>query len=651
MKAALKHELRAYLHSSASYAVGGLFFLISAVYYSVDNIRGHSGDLSALYSAMGTLLIFIVPILTSRIIAEDRRSGLETLLFTSPTNISGIVAGKFFAVLILLVIIIALTLLFPLILLLFTPLHPLSLLGHYTGLALLGAAIASLGIFASALTESQVVAAIISFVSLLALLMMRPVSAALGGIGSKILAFVSPYSRFDEFGRGVFSLGGVIYFVGFAFLFLYLTAWLLTSRRNRGIKNGANWARLSAVSTLAIVLALNLLASLFPMKIDFSEGRRYSIGEATRSVLLELSSDITIYALFDDGKADRDYQEIRELLEAYKNAPGGHIFVEYRDPDVDTGIISALDPDGTIGLRKNNFYVTNGAKGKKLVYGDLFQMQFDGKTSAWFVTGSTAERVLTETIRGVAETRGDTVYLIADAPDAYNELQAVIQKTGYAASSLDLDRRGIPDNAISLLFLAPENDLTEPQLAELRGYLSRGGSIGAFVEYGDFPNWEALLVDYSIGLRNAEYKEQMLDVTESEVIPLAFFGLYLPSARALEVTGESTLTLAEADDGAPLAAAAKGGGKLFAAGSAEYLSDVVKERNPAVFVTNMYFTESVVNWLLTDSVDEVEIREYRTGELQIPGYKANFIGLLTVVIVPLAIFGRGFIVWRRRRYL
>ncbi|MDR0671467.1 MAG: ABC transporter permease, partial [Oscillospiraceae bacterium] len=187
MRAVLKHELRSYLHSPVSYAVTGLFLLISAVYYTLDNIRGHNGALGALYSAMGTLLIFIVPILTSRIIAEERRSGMETLLFTSPTGVASIVAGKFFAALTLFGVMIALTLVFPLVLLLFTGVYPLSLFGNYVGLLFLGASVTALGIFASALTESQVVAAIIGFVALLALLIMRPVASALGGTGAKIL--------------------------------------------------------------------------------------------------------------------------------------------------------------------------------------------------------------------------------------------------------------------------------------------------------------------------------------------------------------------------------------------------------------------------------------------------------------------------------
>jgi len=159
---------------------------------------------------------------------------MEVLLITSPAGVSGIVIGKFFAVCALLFLMIAFTTIFPLLLLLYTSLHPLSVIGYYIGLLLLGAAIAAFGIFASALTESQVVAAIISFVSLLVMLIMKPIAASFGGFIAKILNQISPFARFEELGRGVFSLNGVLYFMSFIFVFLFLTVCLLNRRRQNG---------------------------------------------------------------------------------------------------------------------------------------------------------------------------------------------------------------------------------------------------------------------------------------------------------------------------------------------------------------------------------------------------------------------------------
>ncbi|MDR1868361.1 MAG: Gldg family protein [Treponema sp.] len=578
MRALFKHELRAYLNSPAAYAVTGLFLAISAVYYTLDNLRGRNVDLSALYSTMGTLFLFIVPIMTSRIIAEEKRSGVQMLLLTAPIKIEGIVAGKFFAILTLITLMLALTLLFPLFLLLFTPLHPLSLIGNYAGLLLLGASICAFGLFASSLTENQVIAAIISFVTLLLLLIMRPIGAAMGGNAAKALAFISPFSRCDEIARGIFSLQSVLYFLSFAFGFLFLTVYAVGEGRQKSGKNA--YAALSIASILAIIVLVNLIAGLYPVKADLSAGRRYSVGGATKELLTELDRNITIYGLFDDGKGDADYIEVRELLEKYEKLSNKRVKVEYIDPDRDLNVIARLDPDNEYGLRKNDFFVTDNKNGIKLGYQNLFLMEYDVKTSAWFKTGSGAEKAFSGAIQTLAGSGGAS----AHTGDGYT-------------------------------------------------LLSYGG--------------ETVLPQFG-----KTYSNLTLEVEESEIIPLEFYGFYLPAAKEFDAPPGSVV-LAQSPGGKALAAAWEtDGARYVLIGSGDFLSDAVKINHPANYPTNQYFQDSALEWVGAAATSvAVEVKDYRAGELQIPRYKANYIGFLTIIVAPFAIFLRGLIVWRRRRYL
>jgi ABC-2 type transport system permease protein len=582
VRAIFKHEFRAYLHTPAAYAVTGLFLAVSAVYYTLDNVRGRSADLASLYSTMGTLFLFIVPILTSRVIAEERHSGMQMLLLTSPAKITNIVAGKFLAAFALIALTVAATMFFPLLLLLFAPLHPLSLLGYYIGLLLLGASIAALGIFASALTESQVIAAIISFVTLLLLLIMRPIGAALGGSAAKILSYISPFARYAEMGRGVFGLSGVLYFLGFTFCFLFLTVCLIGAGRQKTGRSGKIYAAVSIVSVLVIVSLVNLIAGLYPLKVDLSEGRRYSVSETTKELLSGLDRDITVYGLFDDGKGDADYIEVRELLENYEKHAGGRVKAEYIDPDFDTQVIARLDPDDTYGLRKNDFFVTDGETGKKLGYQDLFRMEYDQKTSAWFRTGSGAERSFSEAIRALAD---------------------------------------------------PEN----------QSNIHSGDGYTLFISGG-----EPVLPRFG-----ESRTELILEAPESEVIPLESYGLYFPTARTFDAPAGSVI-LVSSPEGETLAAAwEENGDRYVLVGSADFLNKNVETEYTAHFAVNRYFRDSALEWVnaADSSTDEIEIRDYGAGELQIPRYKADYIGFLTVVALPFAIFLRGFVVWRKRRFL
>ena len=148
------------------------------------------------------------------------------------------------------------------------------------------------------------------------------------------------------------------------------------------------------------------------------------------------------------------------------------------------------------------------------------------------------------------------------------------------------------------------------------------------------------------------YAELLLEVPESAVIPLDFYGLYFPTAREFDAPDRGTV-LVPSPGGKALAAAWESGGLRYALiGSSDFLNDRVKAERPANFVTNTYFADSALAWVNAGTDESgIAVKRYGAGELQIPRYKADYIGFLTVVVVPLAIFLRGFVVWKKRRFL
>ena len=446
MRAILKNELRSYLHSPVSYAATGLFIMIISIYYTLDNLRGRSSDLYELYSTMGLLFLFIIPVLTSRIIAEDKRTGTDILLLTSPLGLTKIVGGKYLAVCGLLLINIALTVVFPLFLLLFTKLPALPLAGYYIGLILLAASLAAFGIFISTLTESQVVATIIGFVVLLMLFIANPIGKAMGGFASKVFRIVSPFAQYDEFVSGRISIQGILYFLSTSFLFLFLSGCVISFARQKGNTYGRVYARVSTASVVIIILLINLIAQQFSLSFDLSAGKRFTIGESTKSLLASLEQDVVVYGLFDEGRADRDYSEICELLKKYVSHSKSRVSVEYIDPDSNTLIIDRLDPDGTIGLRKNDFYITDGEKGERIKYQDLFTMEYDAGASAWFKTGAAVERAISGAIHALSDYSGEYNVYSGDCYTLYT-------------SGEDTELPAFHDSYSNLLLDVPENEV------------------------------------------------------------------------------------------------------------------------------------------------------------------------------------------------
>lgn len=225
-----RKEIATYFKSPIAYILIGLFMLmLSIIFYAPFSIG--SGDFMPILEYMGFVLIFLVPILTMRILAEDRKNGTEVLLLTSPTSLWAIVMGKFLAMYFIFSIITVLSLIYPIIMFIYGAAFTVQLAGGYVGFLLLGAAFISVGVFASALTENQIISAIISFVALLIMWVANAFAAEVGGIIGTILSWVSLLSRYDVFTMGILGLPEIVYFISFTALFLFLTVRAIERRR------------------------------------------------------------------------------------------------------------------------------------------------------------------------------------------------------------------------------------------------------------------------------------------------------------------------------------------------------------------------------------------------------------------------------------
>lgn len=230
MAAIFWKEVKAYFYSPMAYILIGLFVFLNSFIFR-DNLYAGAATFNGNLSFMGTMLVFLVPILTMRILAEDRKNGTEVLLITSPVSLPGMVIGKFLATYFVFLIMTAITFIFPVVLFAFgAPFTP-ALIGGYVGLLFLGAAMISIGIFASSLTESQIVAAIITLISLLVILFLQNMASTFGGVVSKILNWFSLFSRYTDFNRGIFNLSPIIYYISFTAVFIFLTIRVIEKRR------------------------------------------------------------------------------------------------------------------------------------------------------------------------------------------------------------------------------------------------------------------------------------------------------------------------------------------------------------------------------------------------------------------------------------
>lgn len=232
MSAILRKELRGYLTSWAGYAYLAVFLLLSGFVFTTGNLLSHDADIRSYFASMSTILVFLIPILTMRIFSEERKLRTLPLLFAMPISLGDIVLGKFLATLAVFCIGLAPTLLHPLILAWYGSVQGAAIAGNYVGLLLLVSACIAIGMFVSALTENQLIAAMLTYVVLLTFWSLDALSQAGPATGvSSVLGYLSLNRHVREFTYGIFNPADAIYFLSLSFVFLVFSVLVLDARK------------------------------------------------------------------------------------------------------------------------------------------------------------------------------------------------------------------------------------------------------------------------------------------------------------------------------------------------------------------------------------------------------------------------------------
>jgi len=186
-----------------------------------------------LFHNISIILLFLVPILTMRLFSEEKKSKTEELLYTSPVSIGQIILGKYFASLLVLLVMLFLNGLLSVFVFTFGNPEVAPLLNGYLGLFLMGAAFMALGIFFSSLTENQIVAAALGFGFFLLFFVLNWASQFAGGIWRSVLNYLSFFQHFDDMTRGILDTTDIVYYLSLIFFGLFLTHSVIQSRRWR----------------------------------------------------------------------------------------------------------------------------------------------------------------------------------------------------------------------------------------------------------------------------------------------------------------------------------------------------------------------------------------------------------------------------------
>ena len=224
MFAIMKKEFKSYLLSPIGYIFIGLFLLMFSIFFVVTIFNYSVINFEYLFYNGATILTFVTPVLTMRMFSEERKNGTEQLILTSPRSLTSVVLGKFCAAALIVLITEAFTLIYYAILKYFGDPSLLVALSTLGGFFLLALAYISFGMFASSLTENQIIACVITIGVFIAMWFLPGLNTAL-----------EPFSlinMFDKFPEGIISISEIITFVSFTALFIVLTIIVLQRRKS-----------------------------------------------------------------------------------------------------------------------------------------------------------------------------------------------------------------------------------------------------------------------------------------------------------------------------------------------------------------------------------------------------------------------------------
>lgn len=520
MLAVFKREFKSYFQNVIGWLFVAAFLAMFGLYFYIYNLMQGYPYVYYTLSAITVLFLIAVPVLTMRSFAEERKSKTDQLLLTAPISPGKLVLGKYLAMAAVFTVDIAIFCVAPLILRVFgtVPMGEsyIAILAFW----LYGSACIGVGMFISSLTESQVIAAVLTFVVLFVSYMMEMITGVIsseGNLLTKVLSCLDLYAPFDKFAGGCLDFTAILYYLTVILLMNFFTVQAIQKRRFCVSRKKLSTAVFS-VSFIAVAVALsvvvNLMVNAIPSDktaIDCSYSKLYSITEDTTTAMKKLKEDVTIYALVAENKKD---SQIDTVLKRYEDL-SKHISVEYVNPSKKPYFYQDYTDQAPT---KNSLIVVSGKRSRVIDYYDIYHYEASSYSYSSELTGFDAEGQLTSAISYVtlSDDQLPVVYEITGHGETSlgSEFQDVIEKANMTLSSVELlNEDSVPEDAAAIIISAPQQDFNEADAKKVADYLKDGGKaivIGSYTE-NSLPNFESILEKYDVSFTRgmvAENNEQ-----------------------------------------------------------------------------------------------------------------------------------------------
>lgn len=521
MKAIYKKEMRSYFYAPTGYVcVAAIAALYGFFYYQVM-MSGSSTYVTAVYSMLFSFDMMLIPILTMRSMAEEKKNRTDQALLTAPVEVWVVAAGKFLACFSIFTIATVLGLLPAFVMSAFAN-PPWGLIaGNFIGTLCYGAAMTAIGIFLSGLTANQMAAAVSTFAAAMFLMYMDAAAAAVSaGFLADVIHGISFYSRYAQLTGGIFSIPSIVYFVGVTVFFLYLTAVKAESARNgqwrwKSIQAG------KAALVLVIVVVCNVLAGTFSerfpsMNVDMTAQKLNSMSGKVKEAVRQIGQDVTVYIMAEEDAVRRDelfaeygiqYSQAANLLDRMQEI-NPHIRVEFKNPSRNPAFVNSYAQDN---LTEGDILMVSSLRHRVLGVDDLFLQQQNAATGA-ITFYSVADSALANGLSYVSMEKVPVVTVAVGhgemlEPSVRAAFDGILRDNAFEVREIQFMTQEIPEDTSVLFLPTPTTDYTAQEIEKIKAFLNDdtdGAShtvlFAAYPAQGDIAGLRAFLEEWGVAV-------------------------------------------------------------------------------------------------------------------------------------------------------
>lgn len=701
MRAIWKREWNACFQS----VIGWLFLAATLafyfLYFYVYNLSYGYPYIAYSLNAIAFLFLVTIPVLTMRVLAEERHAKTDQLLLTAPVSIGKIVLGKYLALASVFSVAMLVIALSPVLLGRFGTVPYAESYVAVLGFWLYGLACIAIGVFVSSLTESQVIAAVLTFVFLFLGYMMGAITQIISSGGNLLTRILSCYdltAGLDRLTNGQLDFTAVVYYISITALFLFLTVQSIQKRRwsvsirkpGLGIFN----AGFSAAAVAAVVI-LNLVAATLPTTVtnlDCTASKLYSVTDDTKKILASLKEKVDLYVIANEDSSD---EQLKSTLQTYSEL-SSNVQVTYVDPAVSPNFYQNYTQDQ---ISANSVIAVCNERSKVIDYSDIYETTIDYQTYSQQTTGYDGEGQLTSAIQYVTNQEMQTIYEITGHHEmtVSGRFKEAIEKMNLNLQQLNLlETDEIPEDCEAVVIHGPQSDFSKDDADKIIQYLADGGKVLITTQYTteSMTNFKRILETYHLQLNDGmvvetndgNYYQNPLyllpnisyDTVTSEI---ADEYVFLPYAQGLtqvpqdqdtvsytklletsdqaflkaDVQNMMSLEQEEGDETGPFTLGISvvdtaSQAQLYVYTSANMFTDEadqsVSGNNASLFAASI---RGLVGEADTNSLIVIPVKPYTLESIAISQGTIVLTGFLSVIAVPILFLVSGIMIWLRRR--